>query len=130
MIMPGDDAVSPEKLRILIVEDEALIAMTLEGVLVDAGFNVVGMAGRLQTALAFIERDICDAAVLDTNLAGVSAGPAALALMARGIPFIVVSGYLPDQQPAAFSGAVRLQKPCSPDDLIRALRSVLARLPA
>jgi DNA-binding response OmpR family regulator len=114
--------------RVLIVEDEALIALTLEELLIDAGFDVVGVAGRLDAALAIIERDICDAAILDTNLAGVSAGPAATALRARGVPFIVVSGYLPAQQPPAFSGALSLRKPCGPEQLVQALHSLLPEI--
>jgi DNA-binding response OmpR family regulator len=111
--------------RILIVEDEPMLAFTLEEYLIDAGFEVVGVAGRLETALAIIESGVVDAAILDANLAGVSAGPAALALTARGLPFIVVSGYLPEQQPSAFDGALRVQKPCRPERLIQSLRSVL-----
>ena len=111
--------------RILIVEDEAILALLLEEFLVDAGFEVVGVAGRLETALALIKRGQIDAAILDANLAGVSSGPAALALAAASVPFVVVSGYLPEQQSDAFSGAVCLQKPCRPDDLIRTLRAIL-----
>ncbi len=111
--------------RILIVEDEPMLAFVLEETLIDAGFEIAGVAGRLETALAMIESEVFDAAIVDANLAGVSAGPAASALAARGTPFIVVSGYLPEQQQSAFSGALRLQKPCRPDDLISALRSLL-----
>lgn len=123
---PGTEilATRPEA-RILIVEDEAIISFLLEELLTDAGFVVAGIAGRLETALALIESDVSDAAILDANLAGVSSGPAASALAARGIPFIVVSGYLPEQQPSAFSGARCLQKPCRPEDLIQALRDIL-----
>jgi DNA-binding response OmpR family regulator len=111
--------------RILIVEDEAILALLLEEFLVDAGFEIAGVAGRLETALALIKQGQFDAAILDANLAGVSSGPAASALTAGGVPFIVVSGYLPEQQPGAFSGAVCLQKPCRPDDLIQTLRAIL-----
>ena len=111
--------------RILIVEDEPMLALMLEELLVDAGFGITGVAGRLATALAMIEGGTYDAAVLDANLAGVSADPAGQALTARGVPFLVLSGYAPDQQTCAFSGALRLQKPCQPDRLIQALRSIL-----
>ena len=117
-----DTALQP---RILIVEDEAILALLLEEFLVDAGFEIAGVAGRLETALALIKRGQFDAAILDANLAGVSSGPAASALTEGGVPFIVVSGYLPEQQPDAFSGAVCLQKPCRPDDLIQTLRTIL-----
>ena len=99
--------------RILIVEDEAILALLLEEFLVDAGFEIAGVAGRLETALALIKQGQFDAAILDANLAGVSSGPAAAALTAGGVPFIVVSGYLPEQQPGAESGAQPALKLCS-----------------
>ena len=69
--------------RILIVEDEPMLAFVLEETLIDAGFEIAGVAGRLETALAMIDSEVFDAAVLDANLAGVSAGQAAAALTAR-----------------------------------------------
>ncbi len=111
--------------RVLIVEDEPVLAFTLEELLIEAGFEIAGVAARLEKALAIIESGVCDAAILDTNLAGVHVGPAASALTARGLPFIILSGYSPDQQHSAFSGALRLQKPCRPERLIQALRSIL-----
>jgi CheY-like chemotaxis protein len=114
-----------KKRRILIIEDEAILALVLEEFLIDAGFAVAGVAGRLETALALIERGVSDAAILDANLAGVSSAPAASALTARGVPFVIVSGYLPEQQPHAFSGALCLQKPCRPNDLVQALHGLL-----
>ncbi len=111
--------------RILIVEDEPTLAFMLEELLNEAGFKVGGVASRLAPALAMIEGGPWDAAVLDTNLAGVSAAPAALALLARGVPFLVLSGYSADQQDNAFSRSLRLQKPCPPGRIIRALQSVL-----
>ena len=84
--------------RILIVEDEPMLAFVLEELLLAAGDVVVGVASRLETALAVITDGICDAVILDTNLAGVSAAPAALALASRGIPFLVLSGYSAAQQ--------------------------------
>jgi DNA-binding NtrC family response regulator len=111
--------------RVLIVEDEPVLAFALEELLIEDGFEIAGVATRLEKALAIIESGICDAAILDANLAGVSAGPAALALAARGVPFIVLSGYSPDQQQSVFSGALRLQKPCRPDRIIQVLRSIL-----
>lgn len=110
---------------ILIVEDEPMIALALEELLIDVGFGIAGVAGRLDSALAIIESGICEGAVLDANLAGVSAGPAALALKARCIPFVVVSGYSPHQQSDDFDGAPRLQKPCKPDHLIQTLQSAI-----
>jgi CheY-like chemotaxis protein len=104
---------SQQKACILIVEDEPVLAFALEEFLIDAGFEVAGVAGRLETALTMMKSVVFDAAILDANLAGVSAGPAASALRARELPFVVVSGYLPSQQQSAFAGALCLQKPCS-----------------
>ena len=119
----NDDRAKP---RILIVEDEPVRAFTLEELLLDAGFAVAGVAARLGAALAMIESGACDAAILDANLAGVSASPAASALVARGLPFLVLSGYLPEQQQTSFAGAVFLQKPCRPERLIQTLQAILA----
>jgi CheY-like chemotaxis protein len=111
--------------RVLIVEDEPMLAYALEELVVEAGFQIAGVVGTLRAALAMIERDVCDVAILDANLKGVSAAPAATALIARRVPFVVLSGYSRDQQPAAFNGAVHLQKPCRSEHLIQALRSLL-----
>jgi DNA-binding response OmpR family regulator len=111
--------------RILIVEDEPMLAFAIEDTLIDDGFKIAGVAGELAKALAIIESGVCDAAILDVNLSGESAAPAASALAARGLPFLILSGYSSEQQPSAFAGALRLQKPCRPDRLIRALRGIL-----
>jgi DNA-binding response OmpR family regulator len=111
--------------RILIVEDEPMLAFVLEDTLIDSGFEVAGVARDLPTALAIIESGVCDAAILDVNLSGVSAEPAALALTLRGLPFLILSGYSSEQQPIAFSAALRVQKPCRADRLIQALRGIL-----
>lgn len=111
---------------VLIVEDEPMLAFVLEEVLADAGFDVIGVAQRLPEALALIECRVFDAAILDANLAGQSAGPAAAALVARGVPFIVLSGYLPAGSAGGFAGGLRLQKPCRSEHLLRALHDILA----
>ncbi len=111
--------------RILIMEDEPLIALCLEDVLIDAGFQIAGVAGKLGKALALIENGACDAAIVDGNLAGESTSRAATALAARSLPFIVMSGYLPEQMQGLFPGAVFLQKPCRPELLIQNLNTLL-----
>ena len=116
-----------QRARILIVEDEPLIALSLKEALVDAGFRIAAIAGKLETALALIESGGCDAAILDANLAGVSASPAASALTACGVPFIVLSGYSSEQLQGAFHGALCLQKPCRTAELIQALNTILPK---
>jgi CheY-like chemotaxis protein len=110
---------------VLVVEDEPLLALTLEEILLDGGFAVAGVATRVDAALAVVAAGGVDAAILDCNLAGASAAAVARELAAHGIPFVVLSGYAPGQQDAAFAAGVRLQKPCSPDRLLQALRTAL-----
>lgn len=111
-------------MRILIIEDEPMIALDLQVLLEDAGFAVVGVAGRLDKAMALIETTIFDAAIVDANLCGVSSSPAAVALAARRLPFIVLSGYAMKQQEAMFPKALFIQKPCRPEQLISALNAI------
>jgi DNA-binding response OmpR family regulator len=120
--MPED---KPQAPRILIVEDEPMLALTLQELLVSAGFAIAGVAGRLENALGLIESVACDAAILDANLANVSASPVAVALAARGVPFIVLSGYSPEQLQGAFPGAKFLRKPCRPALLLQAVNAIL-----
>jgi DNA-binding response OmpR family regulator len=112
-------------IRILIIEDEPMLAVDLEETLTEAGFEVVGIVGRLDKAFALIRTCGCDAAIVDANLAGVSAGPAARALAERGIPFVVLSGYALEQQRDKSLGANYLQKPCRPAQLISSLTALV-----
>lgn len=113
------------KPRILIVEDEPLIALDMQDELADAGFDVIDVAARLDQALTLIENRVYDAVILDTNLAGVNSSPAALALTARGLPYIVVTGYVSDQLLAPFGKVPLVTKPFDPPKLIAALYSIL-----
>ena len=99
------------------------MAHDIQDFLIEAGFEIAGVAGKLEKALALIESGACDAAIVDANLAGVSASPAALALAARGLPFIVLSGYSREQVQGAFPAALFIQKPCRPAQIIQALNT-------
>ena len=116
---------SQRKPRILIVEDEPMIALDLEDMLADADFEIAGVAATLETALHFIENRSFDAALLDANLNGTSAAPAAAALQARSLPYVVLSGYSTGQQPLALRQAVLLTKPVDPALVVQALRNIL-----
>ncbi|MFZ0852854.1 MAG: response regulator [Hyphomicrobiaceae bacterium] len=113
--------------RILIIEDDPTMAHDIQDFLIEAGFEIAGVAGKLEKALALIESGACDAAIVDANLAGVSASPAALALAARGLPFIVLSGYSREQVQGAFPAALFIQKPCRPAQLIQALNTIVLK---
>ena len=112
-------------MRILIVEDEPLIAFEVEQTLTEAGFAVVGVAARLEEALAMVEDGALDAAVLDANLHRVSAEPVAIALTARGLPFVVTTGYTREQLPEGFEAGTLIEKPCLPDQIVEALNAAL-----
>ncbi len=79
--------------RILLVEDEVLIAMALETSLEDHGCHVVGPYGRLAEALHAAEHERLDAALMDVNLVGERVFPAAEMLSRRSVPFLLLSGY-------------------------------------
>lgn len=79
--------------RILVVEDEALVALGIAKVLTETGFEVVGPARAVTQALDLVKRGGCDAAVLDINLGNETSEPIALGLMERCTPFVTVSGF-------------------------------------
>jgi DNA-binding NtrC family response regulator len=75
------------------VEDEMIVAWLLEDMLTDLGCAVIGPAGSVKQALAMIEAEAIDVAVLDVNLNGEMSYPIADALAAGGVPFVFVTGY-------------------------------------
>ena len=111
--------------RILIVEDEALIAMTLEAELIDAGSTVVGPAFDLPSAIQLASEPL-DAAVLDINLRGEKVFPAARVLRDRGVPIVFASANCDDLDSTGdeFNGCPRIEKPLS----IAHLLETIARL--
>jgi CheY-like chemotaxis protein len=82
--------------RILIVEDEFLIAMTLQEWLENVGYVVVGPVPSVEKAMKLIESESTRAAVVDVNLGGVFAYAVADTLLARHVPFVFTSGYEDD----------------------------------
>ncbi|MBW0145004.1 response regulator [Sphingomicrobium clamense] len=97
--------------RILIVEDEPLIAMMLEDFLESLGYVVHATCETLAEALAAVEGGGFDLAVLDVNLQGESVWPAAEKLRERGVPFLLASGGHVDAPPSDFANAPMLAKP-------------------
>lgn len=79
--------------RILVVEDEMMVAWLLEDMLADLGYEPIGPAARVDQALAMIKEEAIDAAVLDVNLNGQASYAAADALTLRGVPFVFSTGY-------------------------------------
>jgi CheY-like chemotaxis protein len=125
-LMAGPDVPSLSGLRVLVVEDDALLAMTTEDLLVMHGMEVVGPVPAVPQALELIARERPAAALLDVNLGpGGTSAPVAAALRAAGVPFLVVTGYedLADAEPA-LRDAPRLAKPVPTDKLLAAMERI------
>jgi DNA-binding response OmpR family regulator len=104
-------------LKILIVEDEMLVAMFIEDAITDLGHQVVGPAMRLDKALAAARCEQFDFAILDINLAGEQSFPVADILTQRGIPFMFASGYGVAGLIERYRHVPVLQKPFDPSQL-------------
>jgi len=111
--------------RILLVEDELLIAMTVEVVLRDEGCAIVGPIARVGPALKAAREETLDAAILDVNLAGERIHPIAQALAERKIPFVFTTGYDRSMLPAKHTNRPTLAKPYRPAQLIDRLLALL-----
>jgi CheY-like chemotaxis protein len=98
-------------LRILVVEDEFLVALDIERMVQDSGAEVVGPVGTLEEALAKAGTERLDGAILDVNIAGRKITPVALALRERGVPFILSTGYGPKGLDPELAEAPSLHKP-------------------
>jgi DNA-binding response OmpR family regulator len=112
--------------KVLVVDDEPFVALDISTTLSAAGCEVVGPAFSLQRALQLIEEKGCDAAILDANLGAENAGPIAEALQARGVPFLVLSGYAIEEFPDALQRAPFLGKPYNPTELLALVRGLRA----
>lgn len=107
--------------RILIVEDETMIAMGLEALFESAGYAVVGPFGRIEQALAAARDSPIDAALLDVNLRGDLVFPVADVLRARNIPFAFLTGYGPDSLPPRYLKSRVFSKPVQGAKLVAAV---------
>lgn len=103
--------------RILVVEDEMLIAAMIEETLQDLGCHVVGPVSKLDAALRLSCEEALDAAVLDVTIRGGQVYPVAEQLLARNIPFVLASGYGEWALPASLRDRPHLAKPFTPQDL-------------
>jgi CheY-like chemotaxis protein len=112
-------------LRVLVVEDEFLIALMIEDMLTELGCAQVWQAGSVSDALAILRVRQPDAAVLDVNLAGEPAYPVAEQLEARKVPFVFTTGYGQQGMPNPWAQRPIIQKPFAIEDLRATLASVL-----
>lgn len=111
--------------RILVVEDEPMIAMLIEDLVLDEGGIVVGPAATLDAALALARSEAIDAAVLDVNLAGARSVPVADVLRERNIPFLFATGYGDGAVAEGHAAAPVIAKPFKLSDLADSLERLL-----
>jgi len=111
-------------LRILIVEDEMLVAMNIEDMLLDLGHEVAGLASRLAGAVSLAREAAVDVAMLDVNLAGEASFPVADVLAERGIPFLFATGYGVQGIEERYRDRPILQKPFRAGELAAALEAI------
>jgi DNA-binding LytR/AlgR family response regulator len=117
-------------LRVLIVEDEFLLAMELESLVAVGGCTTLGPASSVRQALALIDGEQPDIALLDVNLKGERATPVAAALRDRGVPYVLITGYSDAQlSEPELCRAPRLDKPVDCRALTRAVKNALETAP-
>ncbi len=107
------------------VEDEFLIRMLLEDMLTDLGYELVGVAGRVDEAAEMAQTKDFDLAILDVNLDGQDVYPVADLIGKRGLPFMFVTGYGGRGLPDNYRNRPTLQKPFQLDELKRMLAQLL-----
>ncbi|WP_126174115.1 response regulator [Altericroceibacterium xinjiangense] len=112
--------------RVLIVEDEPIVAMMLEDMLLDLGCEVVASACQVDEALNFARTLQFDAAILDVNIHGARSYPVASALEERGLPYIFATGYGSAGIDARLRKTTVLQKPYRQAQIETALEDLLA----
>ena len=112
--------------RLIVIDDEPLIAMDLESILTGAGCDVVGIASTLAQAKALVASAECDAALVDVNLSGHSVEELAATLATRSIPFAFVTGHGREALPHGFQDAVLVRKPFGQDNLLAIVETLVS----
>lgn len=113
-------------LRVLLVEDESLVAELIVDVLETAGYSVLGPFPRLDAAVRAAETEAVDAALLDLDLAGKRSYPVAAALSARQVPFLFLTGYGHGALDPEYAACRTVSKPFKPQQLIDMLSRAVA----
>ncbi|SFS11607.1 response regulator [Sphingomonas jatrophae] len=112
--------------RILVVEDEYMLADELRTELGDAGAIVLGPVGNVEDALELVQSEqAIDGGILDVNLSGEMVFPAADLLTDRGVPFVFTTGYDASAIPSRFADVVRCEKPINIKKVTQAIGRVI-----
>jgi DNA-binding response OmpR family regulator len=125
----GMDTTAPRERvvrKVLVVEDESLVAMEIEAQLEEAGYQVIGPASTSEKAKHLIVEAKPDVALLDVNLEGHLSDEVATELTKRKIPFAFATGYGRNGLPGAFGDTMILSKPFSRDRLLHVVKVLLA----
>jgi DNA-binding response OmpR family regulator len=112
--------------RVLVIEDEMLILMMIEDMLADIGCESVTSAATIDQAIALIDVQVFDAAMLDMNLNGKNSRVVADALAARGVPFVFSTGNSVQDVWDGYNGHAVLRKPFSNGELVAMLTCLLS----
>ena len=112
--------------RILVVEDEPIIAFALEDTLLGLECDEVRVVTRVPHAMSAVTNEVFDAAVLDVNIHGEQSYGIASELERRGVPFIFATGYGDSVHPPKFQASPTLMKPYSSTDVERCLSLAIA----
>jgi len=120
---------SLQHLRILIVEDEYLLGVSLYDSLERLGATVVGPIGNIPDALHILAQCEVDLAVLDIDLRGVAVYPVADTLQDMRVPFLFSTGYDETSVPVRFRNHPLVRKPCEIDSLVAAIESLIGMQP-
>ena len=122
----GRDALAD--LRILVVEDELLVAMLVEEMLQELGCKIVQTTSTVEESITAVRQHHLDGALLDGNLSGENSSPVADELLGHAVPFLLVSGYgCRDGDSPALKMAPRLKKPFDIDELADRMVDVFGR---
>jgi CheY-like chemotaxis protein len=111
--------------RILVIEDSPVVAPFTADVLGDLGCSVVGPAPNMAAARELLDGEDFDAAILDVHIRGERVFPLCDLLAAKGVPFVLTSGYADWQMPEKWQDRPRLQKPYTIDQVEEALNGLL-----
>jgi DNA-binding NtrC family response regulator len=114
-VPPDTDRLRP---RILVLEDEPIVAIDVVDRLTEAGYDIIGPASTVSAGMDLIANVGCNAAIIDVKLGSETAEPIAQALTDRGVPFLVVTGYSQADVAPVFANARLLLKPVDSDQLV------------
>jgi CheY-like chemotaxis protein len=121
------DGPNLRRCKVLVVEDEMMIAMLIEDMLEELGCELIGPASKVERALELIASETIEIALLDVNLDGQATDAVAYELQRKGIPFVFATGYGATGVPKQHNDRTVLQKPFQKRDLAIALSIAIDR---